>query len=127
VTAKDGIATLNGRVPSALEAMLAFRAAQQTPGVREVDDQLEFPVPAEGERNPLVDKARPEDLEPYLEAQVRRQLGDQAHLDRIKVTGDRLEIHGSVANIADRPRAEAILRSMPLLRGFQIQSEFLAD
>ncbi len=127
VSLRDGVAYLTGKVPSAYEAMLAFRAAQREPGVREVDDRLQFPVP-DGERaNPLVKKGRPEDLEPYLEAQIRRQVGDQAHLDRVRVQGDRLEIRGTIAEVGDRARVEAVLRSMPLLRGFQLEPEFQVD
>jgi osmotically-inducible protein OsmY len=123
----DGVAVLSGKVPSVLEAMQAFRAAQQTPGIRDVDDRLEFPVPEEGGRNPLVDKARPEDAEPYIEHQIRRQLGDQVHVDRARITGDALEIRGTVPAAADRARVDAILRSMPILRGFRINSEFLPE
>ena len=50
---------------SAFEAMIVYRAAQQTPGVREVVDRLEFDVPDEDHPNPLLQKGRPEDLEPY--------------------------------------------------------------
>jgi osmotically-inducible protein OsmY len=124
---RDGIATVAGRVPTVLEAMQAFRAAQQTPGVRAVDDRLEFKVPEEGERNPLIERGRPEDVEPYLQGQVSRQLGDQAHVDRVRVRGDLLEVKGTVAVPADRPRVEAILRSMPLLRGFRVEPDFVSD
>src|SRR5206468_2507485 len=33
-TARDGVVTLEGAVPTVYEAMLAYRAVQQTPGVR---------------------------------------------------------------------------------------------
>ena len=127
VALRDGVARLTGKVPTAYEAMLAFRAAQQEPGVREVDDRLEFAVPDGDKPNPLLKKGRPDDLEPYFEAQIRRQVGDQAHLDRVRVQGDRLEVRGTVPEAADRPRVEAILRSMPLLRGFQLAYDFHAD
>ena len=127
VSVRDGVASLSGSVPTSLEAMAAFRAAQQTAGVTEVDDRLKFAVPDGQKPNPLVSQGRPEDVEPYLLAQIRRQVGDQAHVDRVSVAGDRLEIRGSLARDEDRPRIEAILRSMPLLRGYQLEARFLAD
>jgi len=126
-TLRDGVAYLSGRVPTAYEAMLAFRAAQQMPGVRAVDDRLEFTVPDGEHKNPLIQKGQPEDVEPYLEAQVRRQVGEQAHIDRVRLRGDRLEVRGTVPDAGDRPRVEAILRSMPLLRGFQLDASFQAE
>ncbi len=126
-TARDGVAYLSGTVPSAMEAMLAFRAAQQTPGIREVVDKLEFTVPDGQVKNPLIERGRPEDVEPYLEAQIRRQVGDQAHIDRVRVSGNQLEVKGTVPKVGDKPRVEAILRSMPLVRGFKVESEFLPE
>lgn len=127
VSARDGVVTLTGRTPSAYEAMLAFRAAQQTPGVRDVVDRIEFPLPDVDQTNPLRAKARPDDLEPYLLSHVRRQLGDLAHVDQIRVRGETLEIHGTVARAGDTPRVEAALRSIPLLRGFRLESQFTAE
>ena len=126
-TERNGVVTLNGTVPSVYEAMLAYRAAQQTPGVRSIVDRLAFDVPDGQRRNPLLQKGRPEDIEPYLEAQIRRQVDDQAHIDRVRVVGDRLEVTGSVAKAEDKPRIEAILRSMPLLRGFTLDATFVAE
>lgn len=122
-----GVAYLEGNVATALEAMIAFRAAQQTPGVERVVDRLEFAVPDGRVKNPLLEKGRPEDVEPYLEAQVRRQLGDQAHVDRVRVRGDLVEIHGTVAEADDRERVEALLRSVPVLRGFRLDAQFIAE
>ena len=59
VTVRNGVATLAGRLPGPVEAMRAYRAAEQTPGVREVVDRLEFPVPEEGKPNPLRQRERP--------------------------------------------------------------------
>ena len=126
-TLRDSVAYLTGRVPTAFEAMIAFRTAQQVPGVRAVDDRLEFAVPDGEHKNPLIARGQPEDVEPYLEAQVRRQVGDQAHIDRVRLRGDRLEIRGTVPDAGDRPRVEAVLRSMPLLRGFQLDASFQAE
>ena len=127
VSTSDGIATISGQVPSVYEAMLAFRAVQQTPGVREVIDRLEFVVPDGERKNPLIDKGRPEDVEPYLVAQVRRQAGALAHIDQVRLRGNTVEVRGSLAREADRPRFEAILRSMPVLRGFRVEPVFNAD
>ncbi len=127
VKASDGVATLTGRLPSAYEAMLAYRAAEQTPGVREIDDRLEFPAPDGQSTNPLLKNGRPQDVEPYLKSQIQRQLGDQAHVDRVTLQGDRLEVRGTLAEAQSRNRVEAVLRSMSLLRGFQLAPDFQTD
>lgn len=127
VKVKEGVATLSGTVPSVYEAMLAYRAVQRTPGVREVDDRLEFVVPDGNTPNPLAEKGRPEDVEPYLEAQIRRQVGDLAHLDRVRAQGADLELKGTLEREDDRPRFDAILRSMPILRGFRITADLPAE
>lgn len=124
---REGVATLSGKVPTAYEAMMAFRAAQQTVGVRSVIDRLEFTVPDGQADNPLITKGRPEDVEPYLEAQVRRQLDDQAQIDRVRVAGNRLEMKGTIRREEDRGRVEAVLRSMPLLRGFTLDLSLSAE
>jgi hypothetical protein len=125
-TSGDAI-LLSGKVPTAYEAMLAYRAAQQTPGVRDVVDRLEFLVPDEDHPNPLVRKGRPEDIEPYLMAQMTRHLGELAHIDNIRARGDHLEIRGTLLNAADKDRVLAILRSIPVLHGFKLDSTLTAD
>jgi hypothetical protein len=124
VAVRDGVASLSGSVPSVYEAMLAFRAVQQTPGVQAVVDTLKFVVPDGTGPNPLLTKAKPADVESYLEAQIRRQVGDAAHVDRVRLEGDQLVIQGTLERADDRERVEAILRSMPILRGFKILPEF---
>ncbi|WZO96799.1 BON domain-containing protein [Isosphaeraceae bacterium EP7] len=123
----DGIATLRGQVPTAYEAMLVHRTAQLQPGVKSVDDQLRFQVPDTEHPNPLREKGRPEDVEPYLQAQVQRQLGDLAHLDRTRLSGEELDLNIQVIHADDSPRVEAILRSMPLLRGFRVQPKIVVE
>jgi osmotically-inducible protein OsmY len=118
---------LTGKVPSAYEDMIAYRSAQQTPGVRDVVDRLEFLVPDEDHPNPLVQKGRPEDLEPYLGAQMARHVGDLAHIDSVKANGDRIEIRGTLLNAADRERVLAILRSIPVLHGFRLDPTLTSD
>jgi hypothetical protein len=75
----------------------------------------------------LIKQGRPEDVEPYLAAQIRRNLGDLAHLDRIRLVGDTLELWGTLVHAEDRPRLDAILRSIAVLRGFRIEPHFEAE
>ncbi len=124
VQSRGDVVTLAGKVPSAYEAMLAYRAVEQTPGVREIADQLQFQVPDENHPNPLRQKGRPEDLEPYLTSQIRRHVGELAHVDRVRVRGDILEIQGTLPDGEDPNRLQAILRSMPLLRDFRLEPVF---
>jgi len=127
VRSSAGVVTLAGPVPSAYEAMIVYRAAQQTPGVKEIVDQLQFPVPDEDHVNPLVQQGRPEDVEPYLASQIRRHFGDLAQLDRIHARGNLLELRGTLQHPDDKDRVLAILRSMPLLTGFKIEPVFTSD
>ena len=127
VRSVDGSVTLTGRVPTAYEAMIAFRATQQTPGVNEVIDRLEFTVPDEDHPNPLLQKGRPEDLQPYLASQIRRHIGDLAHIDRVETHGDVVDIRGTLGDGQDRDRLLAILRSIPVLHGFRIEAELTAE
>jgi hypothetical protein len=124
VQSRGDVVTVSGKVPSAYDAMLTYRTVEQIPGVREIIDLLEFPVPDENHPNPLRQKGRPEDLEPYLTSQVRRHLGDLAHVDRLRVTGDSVEIRGTLLHGEDQNRVQAILRSMPLLRDFRLDPVF---
>ncbi len=127
VRSNDGTVTLSGRVPTAFEAMIVYRAAQQTPGVHEVIDRLEFTVPDEDHPNPLLEKGRPEDLDPFLASQIRRHVGDLAHIDRIHAQGDIIDIHGTIGEAQDRERLLAILRSIPVLRGFRLETDLTAE
>jgi hypothetical protein len=124
---RDGVATLSGKVPTVYEAMLTFRVVEQTPGVHEVIDRLEFVVPDGERQNPLIRQGRPEDVEPYLFAQIRRNIGDLAHIDRVRVVGDTIELRGTLVHGEDRPRLDAILRSIAVLRGFRIEPHFDAE
>jgi BON domain len=124
IQSRGDVVTLAGKVPSAYEAMLAYRTVEQTPGVREISDQLQFQVPDENHPNPLRQKGRPEDLEPYLTSQIRRHIGEHAHVDRVRVRGDILEIQGTLPTGEDPNRLQAILRSMPLLREFRLEPVF---
>lgn len=121
-----GVVSLSGRVAGVKEAMLAFRAVQTTPGVSAVVDSLEFPSPDESHRNPLTHDVASEEVEPYLVAQLGRHLGELAHIDRLVASGDRLEIKATLDRDDDRARTEAILRSLPLLRGFKLETQLKA-
>ena len=103
---------------------MVYRAVQQTPGVHEIVDRLEFTVPDEDHANPLLQKGRPDDIEPYLASQIRRHVGDLAHIDRVQANGDLLELRGTIANAADEERLLAILRSIPVLHGFRLETKF---
>ncbi len=113
--------TITGRVPSCYEAMLIHRAVEQKPGVREVVDLLEFEPPDESYPNPLIEKGRPEDLEPYLTFHIRRHVGAMAHIDPVHVEADMVQIRGTLLNVEDKVRVETILRSIPILRGFHLR------
>jgi len=120
-----GVVTLDGPVPSAYEAMLAIQAARTTPGVRKVVDRLDFPLPQadDGRDNPLLNRALTDQLEPYLEFQIGRQCDDLLALERVRVEGRVVRVLGAVRSPEDRVRVLAILRSMPLLRGFEVKPE----
>ena len=113
--------TITGWVPSCYEAMLIHRAVEQTPGVREVVDLLEFEPPDESHPNPLIEKGRPEDLEPYLTFHIRHHVGALAHIDPAQVEADMVQIRGTLLNVEDKVRVETILRSIPILRGFHLR------
>ena len=127
VKVRDGVAYLSGKVASVYEAMLAYRTVQQLPGIRSVDDRLEFPVPdGSPGSNPLLERGRPDDVEPYLEAQLRRHVGNLAHIDRVRIQADTLDVRGTLSREEDRDRFDAILRSMPILRGFGVNADLPA-
>ena len=48
-------------------------------------------------------------------------------LDRVEARGDSLVLRGTLQNQDDRDRLIAILRSIPVLQGFQIQPQFAAE
>jgi hypothetical protein len=124
VNMSGDVATLAGAVPSVYEAMLAFRAVETTPGVSSLVDRLRFPLPEPGGQNPLITRARPQDVEPYLKAQLERHLGDQAQVDQVRVQADLLQIEGAVPEANTRDRVLAIVRSLPILRGYRIDPNF---
>ena len=127
VSEQDGVATIAGTAPSAYEAMLIYRLVQTTPGVRTVIDRLIFPAPADDAPNPLVLKGRPEEVEAYLLDRIGRELGDMAHVGRVRLLGDHLSVSGRLVDSVDKKRVAATIRSMPLLKGIQVDPAFIAD
>jgi hypothetical protein len=75
----------------------------------------------------LLQKGRPEDIEPYMASQIRCHVGDLAHIDRVTVRGDLLEFRGTIENAADQERLLAILRSIPVLHGFRLETKFVTE
>jgi hypothetical protein len=49
------------------------------------------------------------------------------HVNQVRLLGDTLEVHGTLRNESVRPRLEAILRSMPVLRGSRLNPTFLPE
>lgn len=120
VNSSRGVVRLEGKVPSAFEVMLAYRATEQTPGVESVVDELEFPPPDGEHPNPLRQGARSEDVEPFLTSRVRRCVDELAHIDRVLVADDLVTIRGSLLKVEDMDLVETKVRSMALLRGFRL-------
>jgi hypothetical protein len=58
---------------------------------------------------------------------MSRHLGELAHIDGVKARGNHLEIRGTLLDAADKDRVLAILRSIPVLHGFQLDSTLTAD
>lgn len=115
-----GVATIDGDVPTVMEAMKAHLMAGRFPGVTSVVDRLRFRPPVDGEPNPLIGAKAKGDVESYLLAQLKRQSVKGLDVERVSVAGEVLEVHGTIQSESGRDRAEASLRSTPLLRGFQI-------
>ncbi len=121
---RDGVATIEGEVPSAFEAMWAYLAAKRTPGVDVVIDRLRFTVPVGQGKNPLLTQGDRRDVEEYLDDQIRRAVGDRGRVDRVALLGDRLEIELRIEEPALEDQINAILRTTPVLRGFDLAPSF---
>jgi osmotically-inducible protein OsmY len=122
----DGVAHLSGRVESVVEAMRRYREAEAHPEVRRVDDRLEFPPPSGRGKNPLLEVVPRGDVTRYLEAQLRRHLGEAAEVNEVRFEGDSLVVRGTVADVAGRLRALAVVRTMAILRGIDVEPSFAA-
>jgi hypothetical protein len=121
----QGAVQISGKLPSAYEAMRAYLTVARTPGITAIEDRLEFPLPDTGApRNPLRDRAAPEDVRDYLSAQINRQLMKQARVERVVVDSSAILVVLQGAEISQRPRFEAAVRSMPLLRGYKLSIEW---
>jgi osmotically-inducible protein OsmY len=122
----DGVAHLSGRVADVVAAMRQYCEAAARPDVRAIEDRLEFPVPDDRRANPLLGALPREDVERYLEAQLRRHLGDAIAVDEVRFNRDLLTIRGTVADRAARHRALAVVRSMAILRGIDVEPNFVS-
>ena len=98
---------------------MVYRTAQKTPGVRDIVDRLEFVVPDEDHTNPLLDKGRAEDIEPYLASQVRRHVAELAHLDRVQIQGNVIELRGTLLRADDQKPRPRDLAINPHLQGIR--------
>jgi hypothetical protein len=108
--------------------MLAYRAVATTPGVVRIIDRLRFPVPPEAGPNPLIERGRPEDVSPYLAAQIERQLDPRTRVDRLRLNGpDVLDLRLQPPTQALRQQAEAVLPTIPALRGYLVRLDFVAN
>ena len=86
-----------------------------------VIDVMRFTPPQAGRVNPLIERGEADEVADYLEAQIARQCGSGLSDARVEVAGSTLRVAGQVGTEAERQRVEAILRSMPILRGFTQQ------
>lgn len=120
VDIRDGVAYLDGRVASLVDAMEMHLSAGRTPGIRAVDDRLIVPLPNERTPNPLVDYANRGDVAAYLRAQIVKHVAGAAFIDDVALDGQRLVIRGQAPDEASRSRALAVLRTMAVLRGFDV-------
>ena len=120
VEMRNGVAYLEGSVPTLTDAMQIYLAAVRAPGVRGVEDRLVVALPNDRVANPLLLEPNREDVAQYLLAQIRRHVGDRATIDRVDLNGARLSVFGRARDEAARDRVEAALRSMAVLRGFEL-------
>jgi hypothetical protein len=118
VSTQPGGVRLEGRAGDVRHAIAAVQRAMDVVGSSglRVEDRIEVAGPAAGRPNPLADL--PADVvEPYLASHLARNLGASVAIERLEANGPRLRIVASAPDEAAVRRAEASLRSMPLLRG----------
>ena len=114
---------LSGQVPFGLRGHARLSGGPADPRRPRRRRSPGVPRPRRGPSQPLVQKGRPEDIEPYLTAQMSRHVGDLAHIDSVRARGDHLEIRGTLLDAADKDRVLAILRSIPVLHGFRLDAD----
>lgn len=119
-----GRVTLSGEVASVSEAFEAFELARRVPGVVSVVDQLRYPVPPPDGPNPLLSVNRPEGLSAFLEDHLGRVLGAGARVRGVEVEGNALRVGIALAPTREASQVSAMVRSMPLLRGFALAVDF---
>jgi hypothetical protein len=124
VTNRGGAVTLTGDVPGPVEALDAFTVARGTAGVESVEERLTYPVPPPERPNPLVRLDRPADLAAFLRHHLAHQLGEAATLRTVEVAGGRVRVVAEAAAGRDPAQLGALLRTMPLLRGFTLDVDW---
>jgi hypothetical protein len=123
-TNRGGDVTLSGNVPDPPAALAAFAAARRTPGVERVVDGLRYPVPPPERPNPLLAATATDDLAAFLRHHVERQFGDAATVRALDVAGGRVRLAAALAPGRDAAQVGAVLRSMPMLRGFALDLDW---
>ena len=115
---KDGVITLTGEVPTEIDKDLAGKLAQETPGVKEVHNQLEVAPSLKRPNDPEPQNSvalNVEDLE--MEANLRENLQAIPELKSqpivIKVNNRAVTLTGRVGSEQQRQRAEQVLRGAP--------------
>jgi len=105
VTARDGVVTLEGTVPSLTQKLAAERAAQRVSGVRALAMELEVRLPDEGRR-----------ADEEIAAAARRALDWTSFVprDQVQVTVDhgRVTLNGEVEQDYQRAAAERAVRGL---------------
>lgn len=116
IESNDGNIVLTGEVPTEIDKELAGKLAQETPGVKEVRNELRI-TPLSNPANETAPLSNPsvnvEDLE--MEANLRESLQAVPELKvqiiTIKVNNRAVTLTGRVANEQQRARAEQLVRS----------------
>jgi osmotically-inducible protein OsmY len=113
VDTHDGVTTLTGKVPSPGNRDLAGQIAGDTSGVREVSNRLNVDPEIRPDQGRQYLAQRVEELE--RQTAIAEAILDIPEMDgskvRVRVTGEIVELEGSVVSEAQRSRAEHVARS----------------
>jgi osmotically-inducible protein OsmY len=121
VTTQPGGVRLTGRAADARGAIAAVQQAQTALGTgQSVDDRIEVAGPPAGQPNPLAQLST-DLVEPYLATHLGRNLGPSIRLERLEASGSHLQILALAPDEPAARRAGAAIRSMPLLRGLDLE------
>ncbi len=124
VTSNDDRIELRGEVPSVVEAMWVYDLARREADATRIIDRLRFALPERGRRNPLR-MEDPRSVQPFLQQQIARHLDGTADLLSVTMRGDQLELRIHLFREGDEERVRAILRTIAVLRGFELDPIFL--